>query len=139
MSELSIKGILLGVLTDIGGSTIAGIILMVIFGSSLVTEQMTEQELNEAILAMAQGKGFMITSFIVGLFFTILGGYVAARVAKKGVYLNSGMVGVIGLILGVLYAGETALWLDVAGIISVIPAALLGGYLARSKVKIETT
>lgn len=134
MNELSIKGILLGVLTDVAGSTIANIILIFLFSTHLITPEMSEQELNDAILAMTQDNGFLIASLIVGLCFTILGGYVAARVAKKGVYQNSAMVGVIGVLLEFLFAGSTLQWFDVAGIVTVIPAALLGGYLARTQV-----
>lgn len=137
MDEISIKAILLGVITDIAGSTVAGIIMMPIFGSNLFTEEMTGQELEEALLAMTQGNEFLLTSLIVGIIFTVIGGYVAARVAKKGIYLNSGMVGVIGVFLGILLARDAAPWFDVAGYISVIPAALLGGYLFKSRQKIE--
>jgi hypothetical protein len=134
MSELSIKGILLGVLTDTGGNTIAGIVLMVIFASSRITPDMSEQEINDAILALAQGGGFLLASLIVGLGFTILGGYVAARVAKKGIYQNSATVGAIDMLLGILFTSASARWFDIAGFLIVIPAALLGGHLARKQV-----
>lgn len=134
MSELSIKGILLGVLTDTGGNTIAGIILMVIFASGRITPDMSGQEINDAILALAQGGGFLLASLIVGLGFTILGGYVAARVAKKGIYQNSAMVGAIDMLLGILFSGTSAHWFDIAGFLIVIPAALLGGHLARKQI-----
>ena len=137
MSEISVKGVLLGVLADVAGSTVSGIIMIPIFGGNILTEEMSDKELDEAIHAMTQGNEFLLTSLVVGLIFTVIGGYVAARVAKKGIYLNSGMVGVIGVVLGILLAGETALWFDVAGFISVIPAALVGGYLFKSTRKIE--
>jgi hypothetical protein len=66
---------------------------------------------------------------------TVVGGYIAARVAKEAIYLNSGMFGVIGISIGLLVggeylSGEYPLWFTVLGYISITPSALLGGYLA---------
>ena len=74
---------------------------------------------------------FLIGSLILGTLSTSVSGYIAARMAKIVPYLNSAAIGVICIILGIFFAGNNALWFNVLGFASAIPAALLGGHLAK--------
>lgn len=74
---------------------------------------------------------FLIGSLILGTLSTSVSGYVAARMAKIVPYLNSAAIGVIGIVLGIFFAGNNPLWFDILGFASAIPAALLGGHLAK--------
>ena len=134
MKELSIKGISLGVITDITCSTIAGMILLLTLGSDTPYDDTSMLEPYETI---ALGNEFLSVALIVGLFFTVLGGFVAAKVADEGLYLNSGMVGFIGVIFSIPYAGEYPLWFAIAGFALLIPAALLGGHLCKLDVGVD--
>ena len=69
--EISIKALVLGVLTDIGCSLIVGFAL-----SPMV----------------------LVPSMIIGFGFTILGGFVAGRVSKKSEVIHGGIVGFIAVI-----------------------------------------
>jgi hypothetical protein len=66
----------------------------------------------------------------------MLGGYLAARIAKAHHYVNAMVIGVMGIIIGILGAiaagGEYPLWSFVIGFLLVLPAALLGGRLAAT-------
>jgi hypothetical protein len=130
------KGVLLGVIADIVGSTIFKMVMLVIFAGNVATEGMSNEELNEAMLTVSQGEKFLMATMVAGLICTIIGGYVAARVAKKSIYLNAGAVGLVGVSVwfGFVYSGETLSWYDSIDVTLIIPAALLGGYLAKSKI-----
>lgn len=132
MGRVSIKGVLLGILTDIGGSIAAGMILLPLFAGGNVSEQMSPEDIDEVIKQITQNGWFLITNFIVGLSCSALGGYVAARVAKQEIYLNAGLVGLFGVLVGSLnLSSEYPIWFNVGGLLLVIPAALLGAQLAR--------
>ena len=134
MKKISIKGIVLGVIATIGLDTVAGVVLVLIFGGHLFKSGITNQQLEEAMTVVAQGNNFLISSLIIGTLTTVLGGYIAARVARKEVYLNSGIVGLFGIFSGVFLAGGYPIWFNVAAFLTVVPAALTGGHLAKSKV-----
>ena len=75
-----------------------------------------------------------------GIFFTGLGAWVAARRAPEAPLLHAGGVGVVSIAISHLSQGwcpdAVGLPLYVAGTCSVLPVALLGGYLARFGTKV---
>jgi hypothetical protein len=117
-------------------ATITKMVMLVIFASNVAIKGMSDQELNEAMLAVSQGGKFLMATMVAGLICTVIGGYVAARVAKKSIYLNAGAVGMVGVsvLFGFVYFGETLSWYDNVDMTLIIPAALWGGHLAKSKV-----
>lgn len=130
MERVNFKALALGILTDFGGTIVASTIVFAMFVGNLGTDQMSPVEMEEAMQAATQHGGFLVTSLIVGLGFSALGGYVAARVAKKELYLNAGLVGVFSLLVGLFTGGQGPIWFNIAGYLLVIPAALYGGYFA---------
>ncbi len=124
MNNLSIKGILLGLLVTIVIDIIGGIAAIPLFALSMS---------EEALKALNEDTGALIWSLLIGTVSTIIGGFIAARFGKLAPYKNSAVVGVIGLIAGVLLGGDAPLWFNIIGFASVIPAALLGGYLVARK------
>lgn len=130
MRRVSIKAIALGVLADIGGSVLAGILLLSWFVGDAIAPDIPADEAEEIMRGLSQDGGFLTLSLLLGLAFTGLGGYVAARVARRELYLNAGLVGVISLVLGLLFGGPGPFWFEVAGFLLIVPAALYGGYLA---------
>ena len=67
-------------------------------------------------------------------FFTGLGGYVAARLSLPDGLINSIVVGIlsvlIGIVLVIIVPGVTPDWKLLVGAILAIPAAVLGGKIA---------
>lgn len=134
MERVNIKGVALGVLADIGGSVLASILLLSWFVGDAIAPDLPPEEAERIMQRLAQDGAFLILNLLLGLAFTGLGGYVAARVAGRERYLNAGLVGVISLALGVLFGGQAPLWFEVAGFLLILPAALYGGYLADRQV-----
>lgn len=131
MEKVSPKGIVLALALTLALDTIAGLAMMVFMGQSAFQRGMTEQQTSEAIAAVTRGTDFLLGSVILGTLSTLVGGYVAARVAKREPYLNAGAIGVLGIVLGMLMPGNYPLWFDLSGLLLVLPAALLGGHLAK--------
>jgi len=130
MERISFKGVILGVAADIGGTIAASTILLLIFAGHLFNEQLSPEELDATLKPITQSGEFLLVSLIVGLSFSALGGYVAARVAKREIYLNAGLVGVVSVLIGLTMGAEAPPWYTIAGYVLVIPAALFGAHLA---------
>ena len=133
MNKLSLKGILVGIVLVVALDTIAGVVMMSLMGS--LKGGMTQQHIGASVSALTHSTSFLLWSAILGTLVTIAGGYVAARVAKRHVYLNAGAIGVLGIVLGVLFSGDYPLWFNVFSFLSVLPAALLGGHFAKSPIE----
>ncbi len=127
------KAVLFGVTTDLFGSTIGGMVLLVLFSSMLVAQGQAPEEISPMLL---QSNQYLFLSLAVGLTFTVLGGYVAARVANHRERRHALIVGVIVLIIGeIMVSGDPTgmpLSIRIIGDLLVVPAALLGAHLRRA-------
>ena len=66
---------------------------------------------------------------------TVLGGYLAARLARAVPYFNALAFGVLGLVLSVLTVPDVPTWFKVLGFGLTLPAALLGGHIAKVRMQ----
>ena len=127
------KAVLFGVTTDLFGTTIAGMVLLVLFSGMLVAQGQAPEDISPMLL---QSNQYLFLSLVVGLSFTVLGGYVAARVANHLEYRHGLIVGVIVLIIGeIMVSGDPTgipLSIRVIGDLLAVPAAVLGAHLRRA-------
>ena len=133
-ARLSIKGILIGGITDIVSSVIAGIPFAVFTAISLHQRNVPPEQWQSS---MANGLGTHLDE-IVGLLCSMLGGYVAARIAKHDELLNGTLSSLLCLALGafMLLSGKDhqPLWIQLGSFIAAPAFACFGGYLClRSK------
>jgi hypothetical protein len=125
------KAVLYGFLADIAGTTIGGMVIVGLWPSLLLPPGMSAEE--GAKLAQPS-DGFMLVSLLVGLGCTVLGGYVAAKVANHREYWHAFLVGLASLIFGELVLGLSQdpnpypLAHRLIGDLLVIPAALVGAH-----------
>jgi len=131
MFKISIKGVILGIVISLILEIIVAFVLGAIVGILSYKEGMTKQQMHETVVAVILSTGFQLGTLIVGGLCTTIGGYIAAQVAKNNYYMNAAMIGVIGMVLGVLTGTDRALWFQSLSVLLELPAALLGGHLAR--------
>ncbi|HTS52095.1 MAG TPA: hypothetical protein VMH26_02375, partial [Burkholderiales bacterium] len=93
------KAVLLGALTDLGGSALAGIVLVVIF---TIWFGPGEGQAQEMLDQLARSWPFLMVSMVVGGCFTVLGGYVAGRIARHSFLKHAAIAGALSLVLGIL-------------------------------------
>ncbi len=127
MKQIKIKAIVLGLLTDIGGSLLASII----FGTVLVATLVMAGVPSDEIISRAQGPIVLIPGLIIGFGFTILGGFVAGRVARQAEVLHGGILGGIDIPFGLVIWSLSPLWLNILSLIATIPMGMVGGYFAK--------
>jgi|ERR1043166_16283 hypothetical protein len=125
-----LKAIAAGCLVDIGGSLLFGVVLMLLLGITLgllgVRPEMIQHK------RVFNSPAFELASVLYGTAFTVLGGYVAARIANYLEYRTALWVGVISLLFGEVMQPlnpDYPMWARLVGDLIVIPAALFGASL----------
>ena len=126
--RVNIKALVLGVLTDFGGSLLVGAVSGAIVGIILSFKGTPQNEMD----AYLNGPIVLIAVVVIGWGFTILGGFIAGRVAKRREILHGGIVGFIGILLCLLFWASTPLSLNVISLICIVPCGMFGGHIAKS-------
>jgi hypothetical protein len=82
----AVKAVVLGLMTDVGGSMLSSLAFFMFYGAYLGATGGTADDL----MVFARGNGFdspmALALGLVGCMFSVLGGYVCARIAKHSEY-----------------------------------------------------
>lgn len=128
-----LKAVLVGSLTDLGGSLGAGQILMIGYGVWLASEGMAVAEIEQAMRQIDPGSGTALIGNVVGTLCSWLGGYVCARLAPAPELKWAGVVaaisGAAGLALGMDYPLLLTLLLSLLS----AAAVMLGGWMGAKR------
>ena len=128
--HLNRRAIVYGCLTDVGASMAAGIPLL-LFAVATSSDR-------ASLESTIQSAGYVVSSLILGLAATALGGYVAARKSPRAELTNALGVGVVMTLLAILLQVLIRIQLDLLGILGLvltIPAALAGGLVRLSRLE----
>jgi len=129
-----VKAVTIGVLVDIGGSTLAGILLTMIYGVYLMASGVSEDKLMEAIFNMPHDSLIGMVGVLVGCLFSVLGGYVCARIARHSEYKFGLIASCISVIFGfVVSMGAYSLPMNLALSFVTFGSVMLGIQLGVSK------
>ncbi len=131
--SVNIKAILIGFMFDFVASTIFGVVLSFFMALVLAIKGYKDAELEKSLISLLDGTTYRILSLIVGLGFTMMGGYVAGRIARSGEYFHSGAVGLLNVLFGLFFIGMYFTWYSVIAFLLVLPAAIIGGDMARKR------
>jgi hypothetical protein len=145
MSRISIKGVLLGGIIDVLTTNILAIPLIICAVTKFDWTHMPQDQRSAALIAVLHGSVLLYTAqFLIGSTCSILGGYVAARLAKHDELLNASLSSYLCTAIGlysVARGKESRLLLELFGLAASPALALLGGYLRlvqKRPVAIET-
>lgn len=122
-----------GLAADVGGTFIGSIVVTIVLGTVLALQGVAPEDIAEQLGASGT---FEVFSLLFGLAFTVLGGYVAARVANHRELWHGMLLGLASLAFGEAYIAITdadfAVWQRIASLLLVVPAGIYGAYLCRS-------
>lgn len=138
--KISLRAILTGGLVDVGGTYLWGLLIGAIVTSAYGLSPLPPDQLATQLDQIFQTDPVISgVNLVVGLLFSILGGYVAARAAKQDELLNGGMSGWLGVVLGIatLVTGEYSvpLWLLLVEIVLGPAWGVVGGWLRMKQVE----
>lgn len=133
----AVKAVVLGLLVDVGGTTLGSMIIGAIYGVALAASGAGMEELEAASRGWAQVSWLFWLTSAMGLGFSVLGGYTCARVARRDELRLGGVLAALSAGLGYLLAGDayelgTFLSLTLAGIGAVVVGARWGYARNRS-------
>lgn len=135
-SALNWKAIAFGILTDIFATGLVSLLLLLVLGARLAGPGVSGDELEQTLLA---SNTYLGLSFVGGLSCTVLGGFVAARIAGRLEYYHGLFTGLGVLVFGELMMlnspADYALALRLLGDALLIPAALWGAHLRKRAVQ----
>jgi hypothetical protein len=126
-----------GALVDILVTFAANLPLVALFAPEALTADPAEAE--RVMREAASSPDFLLAGLLVGAAATAFGAWVGARRAGVHHLRHGGWVAIASLLLGflpllVFEAGPAPpLWYQAAGILLMLPAGLLGGYLAQPR------
>jgi hypothetical protein len=125
------KAVAFGLGADIGGTFVAGIALALIYGVVLGASGASTEEIMASTKAIGTDSWLFYAGALVGLAFSVLGGYVCARIARRDEMRLGAILAGLSALIGVLFSGEayqlgTLISLTLAGIGAVMIGARLG-------------
>jgi len=102
---------------------------------------LSAEALQEALKEMLSSQEGLLALLVIGALCTVLGGYLAGRIAGTEEVKHGVLVGAVSLIIGFLQsgmAGEASpvpYWHELLGYLLAIPAGALGGSLAQGRAR----
>jgi MFS family permease len=132
MQGISFKAVILGTVAVFALDILAGSVLVGIFSDGL-TPEMTEQELDAVFAGLIENGAYLFWGAVLGTLTTVIGGYVAARTARSLPYKNAFAFGLLGILIGSFMMGGLPLWYNMLWIVTTLPAALCGAYIAKRR------
>jgi hypothetical protein len=141
MKKLSVWGILIGGVVDIVSTNILAFpLIMYIIFTHPELMRMSTSAATTALTQVLQGDWLLFgTQFLLGVFCSVLGGYVAALIAKHDELLNGALSAYLCVAFGiygvVTKIGTESIFLIVLGFILSPALGLLGGHLRLLQVR----
>jgi Zn-dependent protease with chaperone function len=129
MPTISIKAVILASLAVFGVDIISQMTLINAFDGPPLDAP--DEQVRAAMLILFQDTRFLTLLLVFGIASTVLGGYLAARLARSVPYFNALAFGVLGLLASVMTSNDLPLWSKIVGFGLTLPAALLGGHIAK--------
>ena len=99
--------VLVGFVVDVGGTLLAGILFTFVFAILRASQGGSAADVETALADLSSDTGFMVVSGIVGLSFSVLGGYVCARIARRNEYRLAGVQALVTTFVGYALGGGT--------------------------------
>jgi hypothetical protein len=92
MSQLSLKGIVLGGVVDIVATNVLALPVVILAGMQANVAALPKEAQTRAVIDTLQGTpSLYVTQLVLGALASVLGGYVAAKVAKRHAILNGAL------------------------------------------------
>ena len=135
LTGVQARPILVGVVVDYIATFLAGSLYLIFFFSKEALEkgELSDEALDQ-FLSSPENLFFL---GVIGVLCTVVGGYIAGRLAKNAEVKHGALVGVGSLIMAelteaMLGSNESIpMWYTVASYLIAIPAGALGGYLSQ--------
>jgi len=132
MRGVSIRAVVIAFVATLGLDLLFGTVLTSMLVGDQLDAATNEQQKRAIMMALAQSPEFLRWAVIEGTLTTVLGGYLAARLAEHVPYMNALAFGLVGTAMLLLPAPIVPpQWFVVFTLATTVPAALVGGHIAK--------
>ena len=104
-----LKAVLMGLAVDIGGSTVLGVVISLVYAVQLHGQGVAEGDMREAMDNMPHDSALYIAGTLLGALMSVLGGYVCARVARRDEYRAGAVMAAVSVIFGLMMTAHPSL------------------------------
>jgi hypothetical protein len=129
-----ILAVLAGVAVDIGGSVVSSVVIGIVYYATLASRGGSPEEIGAALSEMGSSSGYFVVAVATGLGFSVLGGYVCARVARRKERRLAAIAGLLSVATGLSIGGASlGLWGNAGMALLSFASVMLGGELGRRR------
>lgn len=142
MSKISLKGVLVGGVVDVMATNLLSLPVMFYVMAKIHAADVPKDQLQSAVMSSIHSAPFLFAiQALIGVGCSVLGGYVAARLAKRSEGLNGAVsawlcvgIGVYSLVVG---GNSASVGLTIADFVVAPLAGFVGGYLYQKIGKVR--
>ena len=130
LHKLSFKGIIIGAIINVAGTGVWGIVVGMYIATKYQTHTLSyAEQMSRAGDLLAQEPIVMVLNTIIGGGSTILGGYIAARIASHNELLNGTLSSFLCVLIALIAIGSSSMVGVLIGAIANPVLGFVGGYL----------
>ncbi|MGQ0801166.1 MAG: hypothetical protein ACT4NL_13800 [Pseudomarimonas sp.] len=134
----SAKAVLFGLGADIGGTLVFSIVIGIGYGIYVVGTGKTDTEIEQAFSDLPSHTWLSVIGLLVGVGFSVLGGYVCARISRRSDYQLGFVLGTLSAISGLLLSDPSHSPSYMVGLtVLTLAAVLLGTKLGKPDKLVE--
>jgi hypothetical protein len=133
MRRISFHALITAFSTEVLVDLLVGRLIFAAFAGDRLVSGISEEALLEVAKTVIDTTAYLPVMFAFGSLTTVAGAYLAARIARRIPYYHGLAMGIIGLVFGLFFWSDEAIWLDYLGLLITIPLSLLGAHLARKR------
>lgn len=128
-----VKGMVYGVLVDIGGSLVAAFVLSVAWAMWLSATGLDSKEIAQEMTEAEATSPISVAGYLVGTACSWAGGYVCARVARETEMRCAAVVATISTLIALLTGTGLSLPLYIVSALITAGAVMLGGWMGAQR------
>ena len=129
------KAVIFGLLTDFGGTIAYSMLLAFLYAVALSNTGTPPEQMEEAVKNISSESLLFWAGSIGGCGFSVLGGYVCARVAGQSEYTLGAILAALVVVLGLLLfgSGEQDMGLAIALNATTVAAVIVGAWIGKKR------
>ncbi|HJR69460.1 MAG TPA: hypothetical protein VKA43_05430 [Gammaproteobacteria bacterium] len=129
-----ILAVLAGVAVDIGGTVVASIVIGIVYAMSLASQGRSLEQVEQALTEADPMSAYYVVTMAVGFGFSVLGGYVCSRVARREERRYAAIAALLVVAIGLgMGGGSFSLWANIGMALLSFASVMLGGELGRRR------
>jgi hypothetical protein len=128
-----VKGMVYGVLVDVGGSVLASFLLFFVWAVWLAASGLDAEQITKEVQEPDPLSGISLLAYTIGGALSWLGGYVCARVARETELRCAAVVATVSGLVALVMGGAMPSALHIFLTLLTVAAVMLGGWMGMQQ------